>query len=306
MPPLPTAPSESLDAPREFTISVSQPGASEVDFGIPQTIMEGSEFNRTLTLEGEWARRYRIKKVTVLMEEGDGSHKIDIMVQEGSWWDGSYNYGEHPVIDIPCVTGNISINVSFKEFCCITLIANDPSHLTDPEKGFRIWYAKGSSPHITDSMLKGGAKGEYAWLGKQYRIASAEVYVGDKFIGNYFDKKINAVYNRDFKIMSDTTIKLTTELISYKVNLVVRIPSSNELLEFEYIAEYNTETDSVDLSIDLPNVLKENEIYHSAFSPEPPKNGTPPTITLDEESGKLNVSNIKYDLTLTFFVNIKE
>jgi hypothetical protein len=306
MPPLPTAPSESLDAPRDFAISVSLSGASGIDFGIPQPIKEGSEFNRTLTLEGEWARRYRIKKVTVLMEEGDGSHKIDIMVQEGSWWDGSYNYGEHPVIDIPCVTGNISINISFKEFCCITLIANDPSHLTDPEKGFQIWCERGMSPHISESLLKGGGKGMNPWLAEQYRIADAEVYVGDRFIGNYFDKKTNQIYNRDFKIMSDTTVKLTTEWITYNVTLIVKDQRGNPLHEFEYIAEYNTETDSVDLSIDLPNVLKENEIYHSAFSPEPPKNGTPPTITLDEESGKLNVSNIKYDLTLTFFVNIKE
>jgi hypothetical protein len=306
MPPLPTAPSESLDAPREFTISVSHPGASEVDFGIPQTIMEGEAFNRTITLEGEWAIRYRIKKVTVLMEEGDGSHKIDIMVQEGSWWDGSYSYGEHPVIDIPCVTGNISINVSFKEFCCITLIANDPSHLTDPEKGFQIWCEKGTNPHISESLLKGGGKGMNPWLAEQYRIADAEVYIGDKFIGNYFDKKTNQIFSRDFKIMSDATVKLTTEWITYNVKLVVRNPSLNEIHEFEHIAEYNTETDSVDLSIDLPNVLKENEIYHSAFSPEPPKKEMTPKITLDEESGKLNVSNIKYDLTLNYFIRVPE
>jgi hypothetical protein len=228
------------------------------------------------------------------------------MVQEGSWWDGSYHYNEHPVIDIPCVTGNISINVSFKEFCCITLIANDPSHLTDPEKGFQIWCEKGTNPHISEYLLKGGGKGMNPWLAEQYRIADAEVYIGDKFIGNYFDKKTNQIFNRDFEIMSDATIKLTTEWITYNVNLIVKDQRGNTLHEFEHIAEYNMETDSVDLSIDLPNVLKENEIYHSAFSPEPPKNGMTPTITLDEESGKLNVSNIKYNLTLNYFVTVPE
>lgn len=306
MPPLPTAPSESLDAPREFTISVSHPGASEVDFGIPQTIMEGEAFNRTITLEGEWAIRYRIKKVTVLMEEGDGSHKIDIMVQEGSWWDGSYSYGEHPVIDIPCVTGNISINVSFKEFCCITLIANDPSHLTDPEKGFQIWCEKGTSPHISESLLKGGGKGMNPWLGKQYRIADAEVYIGDKFIGNYFDKKTNQIFSRDFKIMSDATIKLTTEWITYNVKLIVKDQRGNTLHESEQTAKYNTETNGVEGSFVIPDALKENIIYHSSFYPQPKDGETSPTYWRDTESGLLKVSNIDYDFTLTYFVTVPD
>ncbi len=304
MPPLPTAPSESLEAPRDFTISVKLSGASGIDFGIPQTIKEGSEFNHTIKLEGESAIRYRIKKVTVLMEDGDGSHKIDIAVQDGSWWDGSYSYDEHPVIKIPCVTGNVSINISFKEFCCITITTEKPEHLCDPGKVFRLWCEKGTNPHINESLLKGGAKGNNPWLGEQYRIAGAEVYVGDKFIGDYFDKDTNLVYNRNIVITSDTTIKLTTELITYKVKLVVKDQNSNILHEYEHTAAYNTETDSVDLSIDLPNVLKENEIYHSAFSPDPPKKEMTPTITLDEESGKLDISNIKYDFTLFYFVTV--
>ncbi len=306
MPPLPTAPSESLDAPREFTISVSQPGASEVDFGIPQTIMEGEAFNRTITLEGEWALRYRIKKVTVLMEEGDGSHKIDIMVQEGSWWDGSYHYNEHPVIDIPCVTGNISINVSFKEFCCITLIANDPSHLTDPEKGFQIWHEKGMSPHISEHLLKGGSKGMNPWLAEQYRVADAEVYVGDKFIGNYFDKKTNQIYNRDFRLMSDTTIKLTTEWITYKVKLIVKDQHSNILHESEQTAEYNIETNSVECSIVIPDALANNNITTSMFYPQPQDAEMSPTYSRDTASGLLKVANIDYDFTLTYFVTVPE
>lgn len=304
MPPLPTAPSESLDAPRKFTISVSQPGASEVDFGIPQTIMEGEAFNRTITLEGEWAHRYRIKKVTVLMEEGDGSHKIDIMVQEGSWWDGSYSYGEHPVIDIPCVTGNISINVSFREFCCITVIANDPSHLTDPEKGFRLWCEKGTRPHIYDQLLKGGGKGINPWLEKQYRIADAEVYIGDEFIGNYFDKKTNQIFNRDFKIMSDVTVKLTTEWITYNVKLIVKDQRGNTLHESEQTAEYNIETNSTACSIVMPDSLKNYEVYHSAINPIPKEEEPTPTYKRDTESGLLNISNITYDFTLTYFVTV--
>ncbi len=304
MPPLPTAPSESIEEPREFTISVRQPGASEVDFGIPQTIMEGEAFNRTITLEGEWAHRYRIKKVTVLMEEGDGSHKIDIMVQEGSWWDGSYSYGEHPVIDIPCVTGNISINVSFKEFCCITLIANDPSHLTDPEKGFRIWCERGMTPHIIEHMLKGGSKGENPWLAKQYRIADAEAYIGDKFIGNYFDKKTNEIFNRDFTITSDMTIKLTTEWITYNVKLIVKDQRGNILHESEQTAEYNIETNSTACSIVMPDSLKNYEVYHSAIIPLPKEEEPTPTYKRDPESGLLNISNITYDFTLTYFVTV--
>jgi hypothetical protein len=147
---------------------------------------------------------------------------------------------------------------------------------------------------------------EYMKLKDGYGITSAIVYVGEMSLGETYDKEHDNIHSRNIKVYTDMTVKLDTKWKTYNVNLVVRIPSRNELHEFKHIAEYNTETDSVDLSIDLPTVLKENEIYHSAFSPEPPKNGTPPTITLDEESGKLNVSNIKYDLTLNYFVKVPE
>lgn len=142
------------------------------------------------------------------------------------------------------------------------------------------------------------------WLEKQYRIADAEVYIGDKFIGNYFDKKTNQIFNRDFKIMSDVTVKLTTEWITYNVKLIVKDQRGNILHESEQTAEYNVETNSTACSIVMPDSLKNYEVYHSAINPIPKEEKLTPTYNRDPESGLLNISNITYDFTLTYFVTV--
>lgn len=301
---LPTAPDEPIDQPREFPVTLRISGGNGVTFDIRPTATEGQPFRYEFLIpidpknpNYETRIRYQIKKVSATMRNGDEVYNIDVL--QNFDLETSFSVVDVPfVLDIPSVTGEIDIRVTIKEFCKVTLIANTPEHWEDLTRN-HIWMEKNMMFHLGDHLFY-----EYMKLKDGYGITSAIVYVGEQCLGETYDKEHDYIHSRTINVYTDMTVKLTTEWITYKVKLVVRNPSLNELHEFEHIAEYNTETNSVDLSIDLPNVLKENEIYHSAFSPAPPKNGMAPTITLDEESGKLNVSNIKYDLTLNYFVKV--
>lgn len=301
---LPTAPDEPIDQPREFPVTLRISGGNGVTFDIRPTATEGQPFRYEFLIpidpqnpNYETRIRNQIKKVSATMRNGDEVYNIDVLQTFDV--ETSFSVFDVPfVLDIPCVTGEIDIRVTIKEFCKVTLIANTPEHWEDLTRN-HIWMEKNMMFHLGNHHFF-----EYMKLKDGYGITSAIVYVGERCLGETYDKEHDYIHSRNINVYTDMTVKLTTEWITYKVKLVVRNPSLNELHEFEHIAEYNTETNSVDLSIDLPNVLKENEIYHSAFSPEPPKNGMTPTITLDEESGKLNVSNIKYDLTLNYFVKV--
>ena len=215
---LPTVLSEQPAEPRMFTITVTQSGASGIDFGIPQTVLEGAEFYKEIVLPsgGDASMRYRIKKVTVLMEDGDGSYKVDIPVEDGKSLDGSYNYGEHPVVEIPCVTGNVSINVSLREFCCITIKAKDPSHLSQPDGEHRIWCEKGSNLLIPECLLKVESRQEHPWLAEQYTITAATVYNADHtlvLLEGAWDKDLQSIHHKDFTVTSDVVIEIATKEI---------------------------------------------------------------------------------------------
>lgn len=304
---LPTAPDEPIDQPRKFPVTLKISGGNGVTFDIPTTATEGQQFKYEFLIPKEDPQnpndetriRNRITKVSATMKNGDEVYNIDVL--QTFDYETSFSVVDVPfILDIRSVTGEIDIRVTIKEYCKVTAIANTPEHWEDLTRN-HIWMEKNMTFHLGGYILY-----EYMKLKDGYGITSAIVYVGEVSLGETYDKEHDNIHSRNIKVYTDMTVKLTTEWITYNVKLVVRNPSRNELHEFEYIAEYNTETDSVDLSIDLPNVLKENEIYYSAFSPEPPKNGMPPKITLDKDSGKLNVSNIQYNLTLNYFVRVPE
>ena len=51
---------------------------------------------------------------------------------------------------------------------------------------------------------------------------------------------------------------------------------------------------------------KELEITRVTRNPVPEKEEDAPIHSYDSESGTVTISNIKYDLTLTYFVNVKD
>ena len=71
---------------------------------------------------------------------------------------------------------------------------------------------------------------------------------------------------------------------------------------------YDIEKNDIVASFVLPDELrgKELEITRVTRNPVPEKEEDAPIHSYDSESGTVTISNIKYDLTLTYFVNVKD
>ncbi len=201
-PRLPPAPSETPEAPREFTVSLRISGASGLVFDkIPSTVTEGEKLDLIFEIPKDMQIRYRIKNITVLMEDGEETHKID--APQGSQLDGAFIVGEIPTVNIPCVTGNIEIHVSIQEYCLVTIKGTNSEHMKKEE--FRIWFQKGMRLHISRSLLEKEA------LNEGYRITSATASKGEHSLGEVFDPEINSIHARNINVTSDIDIVITTE-----------------------------------------------------------------------------------------------
>ena len=206
MPPLPTAPSEDLENPRKFTVSVTVSGGPQFEFGVPTTVTEGEHRSLPFVVPEDMQIRYQIKNVTALMEDGEETHRINVTKED------DYDVADYPdgfsifeipfTVDIPCVTGNIEIHVTVKEYCKITVRGNNAEHLQSTE--WHMWFQKGGRLHIPSSILE-----KYV-LNEGYEITSAVVSSDIQDFGEAYDKEDGRIHSREIIVSSDITIEIIT------------------------------------------------------------------------------------------------
>ena len=106
------------------------------------------------------------------------------------------------------------------------------------------------------------------------------------------------------------TVKLDTEWKARQIQFVIRDKNNNSQIIYDQTqtVSYDTEKGDIVASFVLPEDLKskELEITRVTRNPVPEKEEDAPIHSYDSESGTVTISNIKYDLTLTYFVNVKD
>ena len=298
MPPLPSAPSVEIEEPRKFTVTVSIPGGSSgIDFNVQPTATEGEPLNLSFVIpnESDLPYRYRIQKVSAVMENGE--EKLKINVPGGSALGDSFAIGEAAVLNIPSVTGNVRINISLKEFCLVTLTGNEPSHMK--KQGVSIWCQKGMRLHISEKRLQDWV------LEEGYGITSAIARSGGAEIGEVFDYETNSIHARKLTIIDDIDIRLTTGPIIHSVQLAVKLlPDNSVLFSKDVTVGYDPVAKDVICTFDLSEVLADNK--YELIIPVAKNEERNPRYTFNAVTCTVSITNIKHDFTLTYFVRQKE
>ena len=307
---LPTAPDEPIDQPREFPVTLKISGGNGVTFDVPATATEGQPFRYEFLVpidpqnpNYEARIRNKIKKVSATMKNGDEVYNIDVL--QTFDYETSFSVVDVPfILDIPSVTGEIDIRVTIKEFCKVTAIANTPEHWEDPTRNY-TWMEKNMMFHLGDYFIY-----EYMKLKDGYGITSAIVYVGEQSLGETYNKEKNWILSRNIDVYTDMTVKLDTEWKAHQIQFVIRDKNNNSQVIYDQTqtALYDIEKNDIVASFVLPDDLKgkELEITRVTRNPVPEKEEDAPIHSYDSESSTVTISNIKYDLTLTYFVNVKD
>ena len=308
---LPTVPEKPIDQPREFPVTLRISGGNGVTFDVRPTATEGQPFRYEFLIpidpqnpDDEARIRNQIKKVSATMKNGDEVYNIDVL--QTFDYETSLSVVDVPfILYIPCVTGEIDIRVTIKEFCKVTIIGNTPEHWEDPTQK-HIWMEKGMRFHLGGNHLLF----EYLKLKDGYGITSAIVYVGEQSLGETYDKEHDYIHSRNINVYTDMTVKLDTEWKAHKIQFVIRDNNSNLQIIYDQTqtASYNAEKGDIVAEFKLPDDLKGKELEITRVTRDlvPEKEEDAPIHSYDSESGTVTISNIKYDLTLTYFVTVKD
>ena len=300
---LPTEPKNPIDQPREFPVTLKVSGGNGITFDVRATATEGQPFRYEFLIPQEMRIRFQIKKISATMKDGDEVYNIDVL--QTFDYEHSFSVVDVPfILDIPSVTGEIDIRVTIKEFCNITVIGNMPEHWDKPEAN-NLWMEKNMMFHLGDHLLF-----EYMKLKDGYGITSAIVYVGEQSLGETYDKEKGYIHSSNIQVYTDMTVKLDTEWKARQIQFVIRDKNNNSQVIYDQTqtALYDIEKGDIVASFVLPDELKgkELEITRVTRNPVPEKEEDAPIHSYDSESGTVTISNIKYNLTLTYFVTVKD
>ncbi len=300
--PPPTRPESSDDAlePQTFTVTVSQSGSSvTIPFVIPTTVKEGDEFHLELTIPSQMQDRYLIEKLTAIMTDGETRHKFVARSKLGeiTGQDSPFARDETAIIDIPCVTGDISINIAIREYTIITLKGD---HFREGKTEFRVLeYEKSNTLYIDDFII------QELILEEGYKITSAKGTQNGRDLGKLYDPKKNCIRSKTVFLNSDIEIELQVEKIVYTVELVI----------MESGAEKGRVSQKVGFgqgscSFDLKNILENRkiEVYQKAYTSESESidEELRPGFDFNAETNTITLSDIKCDFKLTCFVKAEE
>ncbi len=200
-------PNEEQDG-QTFTVSVTQTGCASVTipFKIDAKAKEGNEFRAEICLPVNYQTgvpipRYQIKKITAIMSDGDGEHQFVLLSAKAqeTGREALFEANESALLHIPCVTGNIEINIDVVEFCVITLKGDNIStyiiSVLRNDEGFII--GKSSIELI---------------LHEGYTVTSAIGTQNGKPLGALFVKEKNQIRSDTVSFMDgDVDIQVITE-----------------------------------------------------------------------------------------------
>ena len=306
--PPPTRPESSdeepnPDDPQTYTVTVKQTGISTpIDFGIPSTVPAGEEFRLELSIPDEMQDRHLIEKLTVIMDDGDTRHKFvarsELAEITGSE-DSPFFMDETAVLEIPCVTGNISVSIAIRVYTVITLKGE---HLKEGKSTYRVLeYDISKKLHISDFVI------EELMLEEGYRITSAIGTQNGKNLGELYDERKNRIYSNKVTYHSDIAIELVVEKIVNNVELIIKNSKNNtEIARASQRLEYPTDSCSFDLNTLLGN--KKVQSIRKSFDPAYiySDEDLRPEVDHNEDTNLLTVSGIKRSFTLTCYVTLEE
>lgn len=295
MPPAPTAPAnlEAPKGPEVYTVTVRRSGtSSKIDFGIPSSAVEGQPYRAEILIPAELRKTHYLVKVTATMTDGDTEHKF-VIRSSGSkeTFDMIFAHNEPAVLDIPCVTGDITVHVSIKEYRTVTITGDD--NLTQKkltvlcQKGMRL------TPIVLERLL----------LKEGYQIASATATMNGRDLGNIYDKKNHTLISEYITVTNDIHIKITTEVKHWNVKLVIK-NNGGEVAADEKTVYYPDNTCTFDLKAILGT--DKFEVFHQYIYPTNLPNYEKPAIKYDPEGDTVTVTNPKCDITIYYFVEYTE
>lgn len=289
---LPAPPTEEFtpegEAPQTFTVTLRKSGHSAgVDFDIPLTATEGKRYQATLSIPEGLKASHQLRKITVLMEDGDEEHEFVIRKE----WESGSALTSH--IDIPAVTGDITINVSIIEFCLVTItgdhVMGDGSYKIRCEKGMRL--------HISTNVL------ESRILEPGYMLTGASGRMNGADVGDIYDENNRTIYSRSLQITGDLNIEVTAAMKSYTVELVIR-DTGEDIVNTEQKVDYPSERCTFNLSELLDG--RDFTLNYKYLTATATENSLIPTCGYNEASGQLIVQNVKTDCKIVCHVSIAE
>ena len=287
----PTEATESIDQPQVFTVTLRTSGYDDgLSILLPQTTaIEGQPYQVTLNMPIEEDRIRRFRKITAIMQDGEEEYEFVIRKQFDSISDVSVT------VDIPVVTGDITINVGIIEFVRVTVIGDNVK-----EDRNNVRCQKGMQFTTIDSAIRHALK-------EGYRATSAKITMGGKSIediyGDIFDKERHeiAVKFHSLTIRDDVVIEIESEWITYTVDFIIRDGKSEDI-KVTKIVSYPSNDCLLDLSEVITNtdfkVL--NKYYISSPSI---RNEDYPEIEYIESQKTFSIENITTNLTVYIFVD---
>jgi hypothetical protein len=258
MPPVPTAPAnlEAPKAPEVYTVTVRRSGtSSKIDFGIPSSAVEGQPYRAEILIPAELRKTHYLVKVTTTMTDGDTEHKF-VVRSSGSTetLDMIFDHDEPAVLDIPCVTGDITVHVSIKEYHTVTITGD--GNLTREkltvhcQKGMRLSFT------ILEQLL----------LKEGYWLASATGTMNGRDLGDIFDENNHTLIRDNIVVTNDIHINVTTELKHWNVKLVIK-NNGGEVASDERTVYYPDNTCTFDLKAILGTDKLEVLLNPLCFTP---------------------------------------
>ena len=197
--------------PRIFTVTLSQSGYPvRIPFeNILTQATEGREFNLDIYLPEAYRTdpmRYSIQKVTVIMRDGESEHKIELRSASAilSGTQNPFKLDEPARIRIPCVTGNIEINIDVIDYCIVTLSADNLDGPHDTNK-----LVVPMSRRSTHSIVCESLNESFFPIG--YKIVSAVGTQNGISLGELYDKRSNYIVLNKEILTDDIYIWIETE-----------------------------------------------------------------------------------------------
>ena len=287
----PTEATEPVDRePQVFTVTLRTSGDDDgLSILLPQTpAIEGQPYQVTLNMPIEEERIRRFRKITAKMKDGEEEYEFVIRKQLDSISDVSVT------VDIPVVTGDITINVGIIEFVRITVIGDNVKEDRNNVR-CQIGMQFNTIDHTIQLALKEG-----------YRVSSAKFTAGgkslDSIYGDIFDvenQSISAVA-RKLTITQDIVVEVETEWITYTVDFIIRDNKSKDI-KVPQTVSYPSTSCSLDLGelIANPNFKILNKYYLPAILNEEKA----PQFSFNEIDNIFTVQNITKNLTVYIFVD---
>ena len=288
----PTEATEPVDRePQVFTVTLRTSGDDD-GLTIPftqTTAIEGQPYQVTLNMPQEENRIRRFRKITAKMKDGEEEYEFVIRKQIDNISDVSVT------VDIPVVTGDITINVGIIEYVRVTVIGDNVV-----QEFCNVRCQKGMQFNTIDSTIRRALK-------EGYRATSAKVTMGGKSLediyGDIFDKERHEIAGkfRSLTMNDDIVIEVESEWITYTVDFIIRDGKSEDI-KVTKIVSYPSNDCLLDLSEVITNT--DFKVLNKYYIASPSiRNEDKPELKYIESQKTFSIENITTNLTVYIFVD---